>query len=84
MATTKTYIINNGNSSLYFIEAAFQWRFGGPASIIEAITVRSHSMLHLTRRLIRRLAYFAELLDPITYPCPYPRCMSPVVFRLDW
>ena len=41
-------------------------------------------MGRMWRRLARRLAYFAELLEPVCYPCPYPRCFDRVAFRLDW
>ena len=35
-------------------------------------------------RLTRRLAYLAELLEPMCYPCPYPRCVSPATIRREW
>lgn len=41
-------------------------------------------MGRMWRRLARRLAYFAELLEPVCYPCPYPRCVSPATIRREW
>lgn len=32
--------------------------------------------MRLTRRQARRLDYYAELLDPVCYPCSFPRCVS--------